>query len=390
MRKSTKHFVSKGDLLYPAHHAHVTRVQISLIALIISVFLISTTGVLLAQQTRAFVSYDVENAARSGNVATGDDTRASGSKYVQFNASVAPAPNPTPTPTPTPAPVPSSGEFDRVLLKPPPDKILLGAEAYAGGYAAAKQLRGKELHVYHTYARSGSEIKNLLAATPKGTIPLINFKPGGTMGPNEYKAILAGSRNSSIKEAAAAAKAYGKRFFFSPMHEPENDDKVAPYVGDADYAKAYKYVIDMMKANGANNIVVVWNMMGAEKWMGRYNTLYPGDNVVDWIASDPYSHKSTDSLNNFHSVKQFYAWASPHNKPMMWAEWGLDAAVGSATGTRFFSKAGIDAVQQEMPLLKAMIYWNEWEYVLSGWQTQWSSFSNLAEFDFTVPSDVGA
>jgi beta-mannanase len=206
------------------------------------------------------------------------------------------------------------------------------------------------------------------------------------MGPAEYKKIIAGDRDASIKDAAAAAKAYGKRFFFSPMHEPENDQKTAPY-GDEDYAKAYRHVIDVMRANGANNIVTVWNVMGAEKWMGRYDTLYPGDNYVDWIASDPYSHNAKDTLTSYHSVKMFYDWGAKKKKPMMWAEWGYDSA-NVSTASNFFSQAGLDKLQSEMPLLKALIYWSEWEYDLVNFPSQWKAFSNFDEFNWTVPTSV--
>ncbi len=280
-----------------------------------------------------------------------------------------------------------SGQFDQSMLLPPKGKLLLGTSMPDNGYATSKQLRGKELHVAHAYARSGAEFKARLNETPQGTIALVNFKPGGVMGPAEYKKIINGDRDASIKEAAAAAKAYGKRFFFAPLHEPENDDKNSPYPGDADYPKAFNHIVSVMRANGANNLVIVWNMMGYGKWMSRYDTLYPGDNNVDWIASDPYSWSASETLNNYHSVKEFYKWAAPHNKPMMWAEWGVDKAVAS-NASRMFSQAGLDAVQKEMPNLVGLIYWSEAEYHLENFQSEWKTFSNLPAFDWVVPTQT--
>jgi hypothetical protein len=288
----------------------------------------------------------------------------------------------------TPPPPPDNG-FDKTLLRPAAGKLVIGAETNDGAYISAKAAAGKDLHVYHTYTKAGSAFQKSIADTPKGSIPFVNFKPGGAMGPSEYKRILNGERDASIKEAAAAVRTYGKKMFVAIMHEPENDDKVSPYVGDADYAKAFAYTINLMRAQGATNLVSVWNVMGFKEWASRWDKLYPGDGVVDWIASDPYSHKCTETLNDFAggSVKQFYAWGSKKNKPMMWAEWGLDSVCVNNANT-FFSKAGIDAAQREMPLLQAMIYWSEWEYDLVNFQSQWRSFANQDEFNWLVPSDV--
>ena len=53
----------------------------------------------------------------------------------------------------------------------------------------------------------------------------------------------------------------------------------------------YRHVVLRLKADGVTNAIYVMDYMGYSKWgeQSWFNDLYPGDDVVDWIAYDPYS-----------------------------------------------------------------------------------------------------
>ena len=94
-------------------------------------------------------------------------------------------------------------------------------------------------------------------------------------------------------EAAYLKTVYTKPFFLSVHHEPENEIIATPGSGytAADYAAMYRHVVLRLKADGVTNAIFVMDYMGYFKWglQSWFNDLYPGDDVVDWIAYDPYS-----------------------------------------------------------------------------------------------------
>ncbi len=86
---------------------------------------------------------------------------------------------------------------------------------------------------------------------------------------------------------------YTTPFFLAVHHEPENEIIASEGSGytAADYAAMYRHVVLRLKADGVTNAVFVMNYMGSPNWGEKswFNDLYPGDDVVDWIAEDPYS-----------------------------------------------------------------------------------------------------
>jgi len=297
-------------------------------------------------------------------------------------------------PGPGPGPEP---EPDGIGL-PPTGKIYMGCSY--NGMAGHLAISGnKHPHISHDYARSGSEMAGRISRLPAGCIPLINFKPAGAMGPSAYKAILAGSNNASIDASATAIKKWmdanpGKPFFFAPIHEPENDEKppagqtIAP--GDADYARAFRFIVE--RTRRIADPVIVWNMMGFEGHGLRYNTLYPGDDVVDWLASDPYVRTvaSVDTWNELANAPStnfpgFYSWGKTKGKPFMLAEWGIGIAVKDTAAPKLLSVGQLDVLQRDMPLVRALVYWNEVgtvDYRLQNIAGLYKTFLGFAPFQF--------
>jgi hypothetical protein len=55
----------------------------------------------------------------------------------------------------------------------------------------------------------------------------------------------------------------------------------------------------------------------------------------------------------------FYNWAKPKGKPIMLCEWGIGTAVVPATPTKMFGNIEMANLVNNLPLLKALVYWNE-------------------------------
>jgi hypothetical protein len=284
-----------------------------------------------------------------------------------------------------PEPQPEPGD----KLLPPEGKIYLGVD-YDGraGYTATG---AKTPHINHDYSKSGSDFQGDLNRLPNGMIALENFKPLGQMGGTAYQNIINGQADAEIDKAATAIKNHEGPMFFAPLHEPENDDSTGQY--DERYAEAWRYIVERVRDKGAEP-VTVWNMMGWKDHGTRYDDLYPGDDVVDWIASDPYVTTSTsiDTWAEFMnapagSFPGFYSWAKPHNKPFMLAEWGIGKAVQATVGPKLLGRAQLDVLKRDFPLVRALVYWNQVgsvDYRLNGMPQTWKTFSEFPEFQFTI------
>jgi hypothetical protein len=175
------------------------------------------------------------------------------------------------------------------------------------------------------------------------------------------------------REANYLVSDYTAPFFLAIHHEPENE--VIPTAGSgftaADYAAMYRHVVLRLRADGVTNAVFVMDYMGAPKWgeQSWFSDLYPGDDVVDWIAEDPYSVGSggawrsdfagTVNRQDGSSWPGFYTWAtSTHpGKPIMLAEWGVteDPLNPAAKATFFDTMLAQSAL---FPDIKALVYWS--------------------------------
>jgi len=159
-----------------------------------------------------------------------------------------------------------------------------------------------------------------------------------------------------IDPAARRVAAYGRPLFFDFDHEPENQ----PTDGSAsDFVAAYRHIHDRFEALGATNAVWVWTVTGFKDHWDRYRSLYPGDDVVDWVAWDPYDFGSCHQAGQ-QSVKDtidpFYDWLVDHHpgKPFMLAEYGTVADTADpAPAVRWYTD--LIPVLEDRPRIRAVV-----------------------------------
>ncbi|MDW3214192.1 MAG: hypothetical protein R8G01_09365 [Ilumatobacteraceae bacterium] len=142
------------------------------------------------------------------------------------------------------------------------------------------------------------------------------------------------------------------------------DDSTAGMTAD-DYVDMYRHVVGKLRSAGVNNVVYVMNYMGFERWAPIVDALYPGDDVVDWIAYDPYAFERHTTfahmLNDPNDAgwPGFYEWATAKmpGTPIMLAEWGFDLATNSRAAD--IVREAPDTLRTQFPAIKALVYWND-------------------------------
>ncbi len=177
-----------------------------------------------------------------------------------------------------------------------------------------------------------------------------------------------------IRQAHYLRDHFNSKFYLTVHHEPENEvnqNAGSGYTAQ-DYAAMFRHVVSVLRNNGAKNFVSVLDLMGSQKWADRpwFNSLYPGDSYVDWLAFDSYAASTlglqegyfTEMMGRHYGASSWrggYDWAVKKHpgKPVMLAEWGLGEKPGSANWKRdFFASVGPNL--SKFPALKALVYFN--------------------------------
>ncbi|MBE0009077.1 MULTISPECIES: DNRLRE domain-containing protein [unclassified Arthrobacter] len=342
-------------------------------------------------------------------------------KVVVSGETEQPAPQPTPPPAPVqppaPAPptadpscsvsaklVPSCGSWFGASANP------LGGESWDTALTDFEQTVGRTMDIAHYYKRgqsalfpSSGELRRQDEAG-KNRILFYNWKPVGLT----WRQVADGAADGYLRDLASHMNDNAQKAFFLSLNA-EMEDMVNQTPGSgqtaSDFSDFFRHVVQVLRANGVNNVVTVVNYMGIEKWgeMPWFNELYPGNDVVDWIAQDPYAFgKPPVWLTDFEGMVNrtnggwpgFYNWAATNfpDKPQMLAEWGVDEDPNYPEyKTDFFESANGQLAQH--PKIKALVYWNSSGFdkngnpILVGETRADSKPSTLSAFRSFVDSD---
>jgi beta-mannanase len=259
-----------------------------------------------------------------------------------------------PTTSPGGGGSPGPAGFNSIMV--PNSGALWGTSKFDTGWEAQMGRKFDIVHFYHQWSQDfpTAEERSLAA---EGRLLLINWKS-----PGSWATVANGSQDGQITATANRLRSFGRKIFLAFHHEPEND---IPGAGQpADYARAFRHVVDVFNRVGADNVIFVWNMMG---FVGGnadiYPTLYPGDAYVDWIAYDPYNWYGckTQKTRSFAEItKPFYDWTAAHapSKPLMLAEYGLREQPASSPSKADWFRDELVQLKTTRTRLKALVYFN--------------------------------
>ena len=257
-------------------------------------------------------------------------------------------------------PSPPAGLIDAVV---PQDRgVLVGAwvkpdrgQSRLEALTEYEQAIRRRLDIVHAFYPWESPFPTELerAALARGSTPMISWN--GT----DTTRIVAGDHDSLIDERARAVKALGKPVFMRWFWEPEQKGKAANVRSPEDYIAAWKYVRGKFLKAGATNALWTWCPTAFGFARGTAPPYYPGDDQVDWLCADGYSGDTGGHggrRRQFENIfRAWYDWATPHNKPLMVGETGVN---GTPEEQAQWLRQVAERLEREFPNIRAVVYFD--------------------------------
>jgi len=234
-----------------------------------------------------------------------------------------------------------------------------------------------------------------------GSIPLVYWSPWDKpydedSGPDVFSLtnILAGKCDAYIDMWAEGAHKFGHPMFVSFCNEmngtwfpwsgcfyggktPVSADAPKKSLGPETFKKAYRYVVDRVRARGASNIIWVFHVMNYSYPQDVWNLAaqyYPGSDYVDWLGLSVYGQQDSD--DPWVDFPPLIDWPYEEmrrldpGKPIMLAEWGIGEFPKFGSKSKFIKDA-FNLIKTKYPLVKAAVFWHE------RWLNEDDSYSNL-------------
>jgi hypothetical protein len=232
-----------------------------------------------------------------------------------------------------------------------------------------------------------------------GAVPLIYWDPWANQDDThrsrfDLAAIERGQWDAYIDAWAREARAFGKPLLVAWGIEMNGNwfpwsgvfhgggkrvpgSKPPHYEGPEAYKRAYRHVVDRVRAAGAGNISWVFhanNTPDPDRHWNRMAAYYPGSDYVDWLAMSAFGKQYPGRY--WVSVKEAILDQYPElatvdpKKPILLAEWGVGEFPRQGDKGAWIREA-FWVMQHRLPRLAGAVYWHE------RWQNGDESYSNL-------------
>jgi Glycosyl hydrolase family 26 len=190
--------------------------------------------------------------------------------------------------------------------------------------------------------------------------------------------IIAGDFDVDLRAWAREAKKFGSPILIEWGTEPNGNwfSWNGKWNGGAEagprrYVAAYRHIVDIMRAEGANNLQWVWHANWYDapeaKW-NRFENYFPGDNYCDWVALSAYGPTTPLTENETESFALELGEAYPRltkiapGKPIIVAEFGCDLHNRHVNAAHWAKSALDELFSDRWPAIIGFCWWNE------GWQ----------------------
>jgi hypothetical protein len=224
-----------------------------------------------------------------------------------------------------------------------------------------------------------------------GAIPMITWfpvRPGASradLANYQLSDIIAGRHDEYLRDWAADARNWGHPFFLRWGHEmngywfPWSEDANGNRRGE--YAQAWRHMVDIFRSTGAHNVTWVW--CPNVDWDGSdwptMESLYPGDDYVDWTCLDGFNWGEKNG--GWRKFNEVFRWSYENilsfapDKPMLIGELGASEKGGSKAAW-IRETLGRDLLL-EFPGINAVVWYNHVDD--QDWRIE-SSFASVEAF----------
>lgn len=204
----------------------------------------------------------------------------------------------------------------------------------------------------------------------KGAFPMITWEPwASTLEASDsipmlqqeqkvFRHITQGHFDPYIRNFARILKSYNQPIFLRFAHEFDNPQYPWSKKGantPEEFKAAWKHVYHLLKKEGANQVILVWNPWKPEQ-MTQY---YPGDAYVDWVGITLLDYATLPEIQEY-SFKELYQpfrdeLRSFTRKPVMLAEFG--SLQKNKKQAKWFDQA-IGDISTRYPEINALVFFN--------------------------------
>jgi hypothetical protein len=234
------------------------------------------------------------------------------------------------------------------------------------------------VHWWSNWQRSSRNFDTVAAEAirRRGAIPMISWEPW-----HGLAAINRGELDGYARDFARSIVAYGGPLLLRFGHEMNGrwitwgDDAAA-------YRSAWRRLRRILADEGARQAAWVWSPHVVDRNAGRFESYYPGDDEVDWLALDGYNWGRTGRGRRWQTFDQIFASgyeaiiALSPSKPLMLAEIGCAEEGGDKAA--WIRDAFLEAIPDRYPAVRAVVWFNEDKQGHADWRVESSSASLAA------------
>jgi len=338
---------------------------------------------LLLVVTAAACSTSSSSAAEPSTAAT--TTSTTSTTIAPTTTTVAPA-----VASPKPK-VPTTGAYFGTWRGPGPGRPTDPRQNITDAEAAI----GRKYAIDHQFYGWGAAIPSAYETwtAAHGRIPMVSlcackFETGTAV---KWAAIASGKYDSYLSSIARGFVALKQPAFFVFDSEPERQSGLKGTA--ADYRAAFRHVVAVFRAKKADSVAFVfattsYAFLPESGQSALVKSFYPGDNVVDWVAADPYNF---DTAGAWHSLSYemgpWYAWASTLKKPLAFVEWGTKEDATQVNRKAMWFRAALDVLDSRYKDVRAVVYFDERKHergTINDWRidtspTSLSAFAEVAK-----------
>lgn len=266
-----------------------------------------------------------------------------------------------------------------------PERVLLGAyddglPGTLGGVLELEDALGVPLPLIQIYSAWGDRADQRFprriadAIAEIGSVPVITWEPWLTDFENSLHPdiplrdqrerggladIAAGTYDFYIDAWAEDAIRFGRPVLVRFAHEM-NDSYRYPWGPQnnrpEDFIAAWRHVVQRFRDAGAGNVLWVWAPHIAYE---GYEAFYPGDDVVDWVATGTLNYGAVANWSQWWTFEQIFGQRYPglagFGKPIMIAEFGSLAVGGDRAA--WYEQALTD-LPERFPDVRALLFFN--------------------------------